>query len=144
MPERETVCALEANTPHRLTKQFVALTATELGQEIFKVIRRRLFGEGDGPGVPGSLYTIDLTTGKTTLVGSRSYSDLRGIAFLNEPPRVRFPIRRLTWLWLILVGYILVTPIGPLSIVCTNPISGFWIRLLGISVILLSGIGLWA
>ena len=31
----------------------------------------------------------------------------------------------------------------PLSIVCTNPLSGFWIRLLGISVILLSGIGLW-
>ena len=116
---------------------------TELGQEIFKVIRRRLFGEGDGPGVPVSLYTIDLTTGKTTLVRSRSYWDLRRIAFLNEPPRVRFPIRRLTWLWLILVGYILVTPIGPLSIVCTNPLSRFWIRLLGISVILLTGIGLW-
>jgi hypothetical protein len=96
-----------------LTKQFVALTPTELGQEIFKVIRRRLFGEGDGPGVPVSLYTIDLTTGKTTLVGSRSYWDLRRIAFLNEPPRVRFPICRLTWLWLILVGYILVTPIDP-------------------------------
>ena len=43
MPERETVCALEANTPHRLTKQFVALPPTELGQEIFIVTRRRLF-----------------------------------------------------------------------------------------------------
>jgi hypothetical protein len=44
VPERETVCALEANTPHRLTKQFVALPPTELGQEIFIVTRRRLFG----------------------------------------------------------------------------------------------------
>ena len=43
MPERETVCALEANTPHRLTKQFVALPPAELGQEIFIVTRRRLF-----------------------------------------------------------------------------------------------------
>ncbi len=43
MPERETVRALEANTPHRLMKQFVALPSTELGQEIFIVTRRRLF-----------------------------------------------------------------------------------------------------
>ena len=34
MPERETLRALEANTPNRLTKQFVALPPTELGQEI--------------------------------------------------------------------------------------------------------------
>jgi hypothetical protein len=43
VPERETVCALEANTPHRLTKQFFALPPTELGQEILKIGRRRLF-----------------------------------------------------------------------------------------------------
>ena len=43
MPDRETVRALEADTPHRLTKQFVALTPMELGQEIFLVTRRRLF-----------------------------------------------------------------------------------------------------
>ena len=43
MPERETVCALKANMPHRLPKQFVALLPTELGQEIFIVTRRRLF-----------------------------------------------------------------------------------------------------
>ena len=43
MPERETVRALEANSPDRLTKQFVALPPTELGHEIFKVTRRRLF-----------------------------------------------------------------------------------------------------
>jgi len=36
VPERETVCALEADTPHRLTKQFVPLPPTELGQEILK------------------------------------------------------------------------------------------------------------
>ena len=43
VPERETPRAIEANTPHRLTKQFVALTPMELGQEIFLVTRRRLF-----------------------------------------------------------------------------------------------------
>jgi hypothetical protein len=32
-----------ADTSHRLTKQFVALTPMELGQEIFIVTRRRLF-----------------------------------------------------------------------------------------------------
>jgi hypothetical protein len=37
------VRALEANTPRGLTKQFVALPPTELGQEIFIVTRWRLF-----------------------------------------------------------------------------------------------------
>ena len=43
MPEHKILCALKANAPKRLTKQFVALAPTELGQEIFIVIRRRLF-----------------------------------------------------------------------------------------------------
>ena len=37
MPEREILRALEADAPKRLTKQFVALPPTELGQEILKV-----------------------------------------------------------------------------------------------------------
>ena len=41
--DRETLRALEADTPRRLTKQFVALTPTKLGQEILKIDRRRLF-----------------------------------------------------------------------------------------------------
>jgi hypothetical protein len=103
-----------------------------------------LFGVGGGVGgtSPGSLYTIDLTTGKTTLIGSGSYSDSRGIAFrYDRSSGSKFP--HWAWLWLILVGYILVTPIGPLCIACTTPLSGLWIRLLGISVILVSAIGLW-
>jgi hypothetical protein len=41
--DRETMRALEADTPKRLTKQFVALTPTKLVQEILKIGRWRLF-----------------------------------------------------------------------------------------------------
>jgi len=44
MPEHRIPGAFEPNTPPtRLTKQFIATAPSELVQEIFKVIRRRLF-----------------------------------------------------------------------------------------------------
>jgi hypothetical protein len=52
-------------------------------------------------------------------------------------------IRCLTWVWTILIGYILLTPVGPLCIVCDNPIGVFWVRFLGISAIALGAIVLW-
>jgi hypothetical protein len=49
-----------------------------------------LFGVGNTEGVAlGALYTIDLTTGKTTLIGTGSYFDSRGIAFPYKPLRPR-------------------------------------------------------
>lgn len=47
----------------------------------------------------------------------------------------------LAWAWIILIGYILVTPIGPICIACGNPIDSSSVRLLGIVTIILGGIG---
>src|ERR1700730_6935488 len=52
-------------------------------------------------------------------------------------------IRRYTWVWMILIGYILLTPIGPLCIVCDHPISVFWVRFLGRITLVFGAIGLW-
>ena len=57
--------------------------------------------------------------------------------------RNRLMVLRLTWIWTILIGYILLTPIGPICIVCDSPIGSFWSRFLGISMLVLGGIGLW-
>ena len=57
--------------------------------------------------------------------------------------RIPFIIRPLTWIWTILIGYILLTPIGPICIVCDSPIGSFWSRFLGVSMLVLGGIGLW-
>jgi len=50
---------------------------------------------------------------------------------------------RFGWAWTLLVGYILLTPVGPLCLVCEHPIGGFWIRLLGLGTLVLGGLGLW-
>ena len=78
------------------------------------------------------LYRVDTSTGATTLVGSGGYTDVRGIEFLKAAvgrPNVHIP--HYAWAWMILVGYILITPIGPLCIACGNPLSGDVIRILG-------------
>jgi hypothetical protein len=52
-----------------------------------------------------------------------------------------FPIMRWAWLWLIFAGYILITPIGPICIVCDSPLSSGVTRALGILTLLLGGLG---
>lgn len=89
-----------------------------------------------------SLFTINVTTGTPMLIGSGGYSDIRGIAFFKSPQLFRPLFIRLAWAWTILIGYILVTPIGPLCIACATPLSDFCVRLLGISVLVLGGVGL--
>jgi hypothetical protein len=98
----------------------------------------RLFGARE------KLYAVDVTNGATTLIGSGGYSDVRGIEFLKEdagglriPPIVRYG-----WLWMILIGYILITPIGPLCIVCGEPLSGMVVRTLGAISLAIGGLGL--
>lgn len=73
-------------------------------------------------------------------VNSRSYiDDLSFASGFTFPPILIYA----TWLWVILIGYILLTPIGPLCIVCNNPISNLGVWSLGIVTLILGGIGLW-
>jgi hypothetical protein len=93
-------------------------------------------------GAGNALYTIDVSTGALTLVGSGGYKDVRGIEFLKEQ-RVHGPsIFRYAWLWMILVGGILITPIGPLCIVCGNPLPDVMVRVIGAITVVLAGLGL--
>lgn len=98
-------------------------------------------------GAREKLYTVALSNGATTSVGCGGYTDIRGIEFLKEKDKweiVRTPSTlRLTWLWMILIGYILVTPIGPLCIVCGDPFSGLGIRILGAITLGLGAFGVW-
>jgi hypothetical protein len=78
---------------------------------------------------------------------SRTYVD--DLAFAQRGKGwLRFPTRptllRLTWAWTILVGYILLTPVGPLCIVCASPIAVSWTRLLGLGALVLGGLALWS
>lgn len=90
------------------------------------------------------LYQVNVTTGSATLVGSGAYSDVRGIEFAKEDGSgIRIPpIVRYAWLWVILIGYILITPIGPICIVCGDPLSGLAIRTLGGISLALGTLGL--
>lgn len=98
-------------------------------------------------GAREKLYKINTTNGTTTLVGSGGYSDIRGIEFLEETGGgggLRIPaILRLGWLWMILVGYILITPIGPLCIVCGDPLGDLAVRVLGGVTLAFGALGLW-
>ena len=97
-----------------------------------------LFGARD------ALYTINQSTGVETLVGSGGYTDVRGIEFVEdveEPRRQPWTIFY-AWLWMILVGGILITPIGPLCIVCGNPIPDVLTRVIGVITVLLGAAGL--
>jgi hypothetical protein len=95
-------------------------------------------------GARNNLYAISISNGATTLIGSGGYSDVRGIEFLAEQGRgcLTVPIVRYTWLWTILIGYILITPIGPLCIVCGDPLSGVVVRALGLITMALGGVAL--
>jgi len=91
-----------------------------------------------------ALFKIDVTNGAVTQVGSGGYPDLRGFAFASTALIVPYWIVYVAWLWLIWVGYILITPIGPICVVCGDPLSGVAIRILGAITILLGGLGFWA
>ncbi|MBS1598085.1 MAG: hypothetical protein JST75_07650 [Bacteroidetes bacterium] len=54
----------------------------------------------------------------------------------------RFKTIYLAWAWLILVGYILITPIGPICITCGNPLSELGSRILGFVTIAVGILGL--
>jgi len=46
-------------------------------------------------------------------------------------------MRYLTWAWLIIIGYIMITPLGPICIACGQPISKTTLMVLGgISILL--------
>jgi hypothetical protein len=69
---------------------------------------------------------------------SRTFID--DLSFAAKQRRIPVSLVFLAWLWTILVGVILVTPIGPLCIVCGNPIGGFGTRVLGVLTVVL---GVW-
>lgn len=95
-------------------------------------------------GASDELYRVDTSNGATTLVGSGGYTDLRGIEFLKESSGgLRIPkIPRWAWLWTILIGGILITPIGPICIVCGDPLSDLAVRFLGGITVAVGALGL--
>jgi hypothetical protein len=94
-------------------------------------------------GASDELYRVDTSNGATTLVGSGGYTDLRGIEFLKESSGgLRIPKIRWAWLWTILIGGILITPIGPICIVCGDPLSDLAVRFLGGITVAVGALGL--
>jgi hypothetical protein len=94
-------------------------------------------------GAREALFRVDASSGATTLIGSGGYSDVRGIAFTGTSSRAVSPaVIFIAWAWMILTGYILITPIGPLCIVCGNPLRATWVIFLGIGSVVLGAIGL--
>ena len=50
-------------------------------------------------------------------------------------------MRYLAWAWLIIIGYIMITPVGPICIACGQPISKTTLMVLGGISILLGIVG---
>jgi hypothetical protein len=96
-------------------------------------------------GAREQLYVVDPKSGAATSVGSGGYTDLRGIEFLGRSRR-RWPplIRNAAWLWTILAGGMLLTPIGPICIVCGDPLSEVWGRVVGAVTLAFGVLGLWS
>jgi len=57
-------------------------------------------------------------------------------------PLRKFKLILLAWAWIILIGYILITPVGPICIVCGNPLVDFGTRVLGAITIAIGILGL--
>jgi hypothetical protein len=71
---------------------------------------------------------------------SRTFID--DLSFASSSKKWVRPFLFVAWLWMILIGVILITPIGPLCIVCGNPIGGFTARVLGVVSVLVGLFGL--
>src|SRR5260370_16001374 len=71
---------------------------------------------------------------------SRTFID--DLSFATTKRRWIPPLIFVAWLWMILIGVILITPIGPLCIVCGNPIGAFTTRALGLVTIVAAMFGL--
>jgi hypothetical protein len=94
-------------------------------------------------GACDALYRIHKGTSQPTLIGSGGYSDVRGIEPLDDWSGPRLPpFVRYAWAWMFLVGYILITPIGPLCIVCGGPLTEPWVRVLGAGSLVMGALGL--